>query len=274
MFAKRSLAAVIGFVAAILVIATSGGTASAIVGGSNVTGQMSFVVSIQTPDYPHYCTGSLISPRVVLTAYHCVEDGGKLNDITGWRARIGSTDRTRGGKLVAFAGRPVRVGSTDMAVLRLATPVRNTPVRLASAPAISHLRVTATGWGQTCLTGQTGCRYNPPVHLRQVSGVVPIAAACHPMAPVTHPLCVWFDGNRGTSHGDSGGPALIRDKDGTWRQIGVLFGGASHARGVMATYTPLAGHSCEINSAAWKLFGRNVRCHTGRVAAVAVASRR
>lgn len=102
----------------------------AIVGGTLASGDPAVVVlAVNYQGLQEYCTGTLIAPKTVLTAAHCIEAYGSGDFyVVGFGSSINSLSRTA---QVAqqFAHPSYRGGSWDFGILRLAQPVTGvTPI--------------------------------------------------------------------------------------------------------------------------------------------------
>lgn len=110
-----------------------------------------FQVSIQTQDGSHFCGGSLVSTRIVVTAAQCIYD---ISDPESINVRIGSSDRTEGGTLVAASNFTCHEDfdeetlENDIALIRLSKAVKGIHTADLSLTEFSPGTIAlASGWG-------------------------------------------------------------------------------------------------------------------------------
>jgi len=244
-----------------LLLSLAPATVQAIIGGEPAArGRWPWMVAVlrgpaRSAAKSFWCGATVIAPRRVLTAGHCV----KRVPTSALHVLVGRT------RLTTHAGRRIRVTGVavlpgfvshrhkglDAAVLTLARAVRVPPVRLARHGDRAAWRAGTSawtmGWGQLNARLTRGREFYYADRLREVA--VPIVGddACERVYGLGAPgviyrrssiVCAGFPrGGAGTCFGDSGGPLVVPDGPG-WLEVGIVQSGdACGERRYFDTYT-------------------------------------
>ncbi|KXK59514.1 peptidase S1 [Micromonospora rosaria] len=169
-----------------------------IIGGSLVSSAPWAAAVFQNGSFA--CSGSIIAPRWVLTAAHCLR--GSIS------VRVGSIYHASGGTTATVSAIHTR---HDLALLHLGTSISTTYVTLANAnPPVGAIN-SIYGWGRTCLT----C--DPSSQLKTATvRVTAISSEDADGGPVIRSA----RGDGVSWQGDSGGPQFHNGQ-----QVGVSFSG-------------------------------------------------
>jgi secreted trypsin-like serine protease len=185
------------------------------------------------------CTGTVVAPRVVLTAGHCVEDleSSSITEPSAIAVATGISNleripRAQISQVVQVLAYP-KFDPTklhgDAGLLILASPVAAPPIALAT-PADAGLyeagdQLTIAGWGID--DRNTG---HAPNQLQAATVPIEEASRCEEATRRFYPF---FEPSRQlctldvphfkitTCHGDSGGPAIATRPDGSMVEVGV-----------------------------------------------------
>jgi trypsin len=210
---------------------------TAIIGGTpaqvGTFPSLAYVVDFQGT-IAYQCTGTLISPSLVLTAGHCAENmqTGAPFSPSGYRVVIGAVEPLTPGLpvstvlgVIVYPRLNRKADSGDAALLVLSAPTTAPPVALASASFVKNLAggapATIVGWGRTSFEQSTLTE-----HLQSGATAVQGGKWCKHNAPPFFPrkeICTISppDYSTGLCEGDSGGPLLVSGPSGEPVDVGV-----------------------------------------------------
>jgi trypsin len=222
----------------VLLLVSQSGATSRIVGGveSDIT-KHPYVVSIQRTSGSHFCGGSLIAPKFVLSAGHCViGSADKMKIVIGSQSNSASASTAEVHKVVKITRNPdydSNAISHDYSVWELDKPSKFEPVALTESlsdphhVAIDNESMTL-GWGTTSESGSLSKT------LMEVK--VPLVStedckAAYPDQIDETMICAGLkEGGKDSCQGDSGGPLVVNDADGKEVLVGVVSWGEGCAR--------------------------------------------
>jgi secreted trypsin-like serine protease len=186
------------------------------------------------------CTGSVIAPRVILTAAHCADDldHGGLVPPRSYAVLTGAANLAQAGPALVTGVRETHVfpgfdpstahGDAALLILERATAAPPLPIAGPADAALfgTGVPVRAAGWGLTRFDAR-----NSPNGLRSASMVVQEAGFCgrktkpyYPEYSSAQQICALDrpDKRSGGCFGDSGGPAIATRPDGSPVEIGIF----------------------------------------------------
>jgi len=224
-----------------------------IVGGQAADkGEYPWQVSMQRSSWSgsyHFCGGSIIDERTVVTAAHCIEgvSASSLQVVAGdhrLKSSEGTEQTVSVSRIISHRSYNSNTFSNDIAILKLATPLKFDGKNVAAVclPTAHQEHTgycTVTGWGALRENG------GMPAILQEVAVPVVTDNQCRQTYGYTRivdsMMCAGYShGTKDACQGDSGGP-FVCEENGRFVLAGVVSWGNGCARpGYYGVYTQVS----------------------------------
>ncbi|MFI1220658.1 MULTISPECIES: S1 family peptidase [unclassified Streptomyces] len=219
-----------------------------IVGGERASqGEFPFMVRLSMG-----CGGALYAQDIVLTAAHCVDGSGDDTSITvtGGVVDLQSSDAVEVQSTKVLQAPGYNGTGKDWALIKLAQPIDQPTLKIATDGAYDEGTFTVAGWGAD-REGGSQQRYLLKADVPFVSDSDCQGAYGDLVAD--EELCAGLldTGGVDSCQGDSGGPMFRKDDSDEWVQVGIVSWGQGCARpNYPGVYTQVSHFAADIASAA------------------------
>jgi secreted trypsin-like serine protease len=220
-----------------------------VVGGTRAAqGEFPFMVRLSMG-----CGGALYTQQIVLTAAHCVSGSGNNTSITATTGVVdlqsSSAIKVKSTKVLQAPGYNGK--GKDWALIKLASPVNQPTLKIATTTAYNNGNFTIAGWG-AAREGGAQQRYLLKATVPFVSDATCQQAYGSDLVPGDE-ICAGFvqQGGVDTCQGDSGGPMFRKDDSGAFIQVGIVSWGQGCAEpGYPGVYSEVSTFAADIARAA------------------------
>ncbi|MFF1446827.1 S1 family peptidase [Streptomyces sp. NPDC058274] len=219
-----------------------------VVGGTRAAqGEFPFMVRLSMG-----CGGALYAKNIVLTAAHCVSGSGNNTSITATAGVVDlqSTSATKVKSTKVLQAPGYNGKGKDWALIKLAAPINQPTLNIATTTAYNNGNFTVAGWG-AAREGGAQQRYLLKATVPFVDDASCQDAYGSDLVPGDE-ICAGFEqGGVDTCQGDSGGPMFRKDNAGAYIQIGIVSWGEGCARaGYPGVYSEVSTFAAAIAQAA------------------------